>query len=132
MTWLIGDWSRIYLADTALEERWLKSCWCSGIYRLIGLQNTLTPAQICRACGTDPTGTLYLGQTTNLYVRLSSLVRSKSLYRLLPDKLAEQFPSSRLGISWQQVEAPQLASRERELLRNYIAEFGDRPPLMTT
>jgi hypothetical protein len=135
MTWLIGDWSPIHSVERALEERWRQHCKGPGVYRLIGLRGALTPACISRACGTDRTGTLYIGHSINLYTRVGNLVRAHrsndgiSHHAAFPDKLKGRFPIRRLGVSWQGVDSKWIRNRETELIDDYIAEFGDRPPL---
>jgi hypothetical protein len=111
----------------------------AGIYRLIGLNDAGKPATLDRICGSDRTGTLYVGcEGKNFAVRnrLSKLVRSlragDGIYndehnagarlRRHP-KLSERFPISKLAITWCYSAECYLA--ERCLLDAYFASFGE-------
>jgi hypothetical protein len=121
----------------------------AGIYRLIGLDDAGAPAPLDRICGSDRTGTLYIGCEGKNFAdrsRLSKLVRSLreprsylngvriyndehnagSRLRRHP-KLSERFPISNLAITWCYSAECYLA--ERSLLDAYFASFGDTPPL---
>jgi hypothetical protein len=120
----------------------------SGVYRLIGLDDSGKPASLNRICGSDQTGTLYIGREGKNFAvrsRLSKLVRSlqeprrrgegcsyneehHAGYRLRRHfSLSRRFPISHLAITW--CYSRQSALAERILLDAYFREFGDTPPL---
>lgn len=92
-----------------------------------------------RVCGTDLSGTLYVGSTSSLHRRISQLVRSRDTERFtaksdkpLPARLAEDFPVDRLAVCW--TNMPETLDRfadERRLIAAYPDEFGELPPLNT-
>lgn len=117
-----------------------------GIYRLIGLDDTGTAATLPRLCGSDRTGTLYIGMEGKTFSdrsRLTKLVRSlrprrhgglvyneehQAGYRLRRHPvLSRKFPEENLAITWCHTNQPTQA--ESFLLDTYFASFGDWPPL---
>jgi hypothetical protein len=105
-----------------------------GVYRLIALNdtNTITPENISRVCGSDPTGTLYIGAASILMYRVSDLVKEhhpsfkSGPHKPLSARLAARFPITNLAISWEFSDDPW--THERTLLEAYLAEFGELPP----
>jgi hypothetical protein len=88
---------------------------------------------LSRICGTDETGTLYIGAAgKSLFNRLGSLLKTHSPeylsepHRVLPARLANSFPPSRLAFAWEWTNKPW--DREQELLRAYEDAFGELPP----
>lgn len=109
-----------------------------GVYRLVALNGhgSMTPLVCKRLCGDDESGTLYIGQSSYLHGRVSLLVRSTNpaspvqAYRKLPEILMRTFPVECLAVTWQRSGNTDLArSKEGNLLRNYVATFGELPPL---
>jgi hypothetical protein len=108
-----------------------------GVYRLIGLDDGNKPAIIQRACGSDRSGTLYIGCDYSLWRgRLPQLVRSLRTEstehpagaRLRGNSLlAARYPISKLALTWCYIEQHKKA--ERALLHFYFRCFGDDPPL---
>jgi hypothetical protein len=111
-----------------------------GVYRLIALTsegdlNKLVTLN--RICGQDVTGTLYIGETTNLSVRLNQLSRSARSHR--PErshgaisKLKQipilNFPLNKLGVALL-FTGRDTTGVERDLIYAYINSFGEMPPL---
>jgi hypothetical protein len=146
MGWLIGDWSepacQLSYAMVKGDEWWLRfqvenppatRNLDAGVYRLIGLGETDSPAVIRRVCGDDSTGTLYIGSGDILRNRLGSLIKEHhpmyktGAHKALPPRLQTQFPADRLAVSWQFV--PDHRECEQRLLDAYQAAFGEFPPL---
>jgi hypothetical protein len=120
-----------------------------GVYRLIALDDTGAPATLQRMCGTDSTGTLYIGMEGRTFSdrsRLTKLVRSlrpprghgrgvfihnrehHAGYRLRRHQiLSQKFPPEKLALTWCYSNQPALA--EAALLDIYFDSFGDTPPL---
>ena len=139
MNWATGNWAPLVrITEPDETKRWSKFCEDRpGVYRLIALDGVtpeLMPASITRACGTDATGTLYIGMATSLPGRLGVLVRTHHPdypdgrgHPKLHPPLAKRFPPEKLAITWEYAEAAN--DRERQLMDLYINAFGDRPPL---
>jgi hypothetical protein len=111
-----------------------------GVYRLIALasEGDLTkPAILNRVCGQDRTGTLYIGEASNLSIRLNQLrrtarsgsrERSHGAIRMLRRIPPLNLPSNRLGIALLRT-ITQTCLVEGNLIDAYINSFGDAPPL---
>ena len=138
--WLDGEWSSpcFVLAEDGPGKWNYVPLNFPGVYRLVALADLYSkiPKVCTRLCGNDETGTLYIGQSSCLHGRVSLRVRSTDpsspiqAYPNLPDVLVRAFPVASLAVTWQQSGSPALAlSREGDLLRNYVSQFGERPPL---
>jgi hypothetical protein len=107
-----------------------------GVYRLIGLQSSVQPATISRACGQDRTGTLYIGQAGDLSMRLNQLrrtlisrtERSHKTAHMLRITPLRQFLPDKLAVSLL-FTGTNTARIENDLILAYINTFGDTPPL---
>ena len=137
MSWLTGNWSPLVRISDAIEGKWWETLSpdSKGVYRLIALCDTenFNPMPLNRVCGTDETGTLYIGATDRaLLNRLGSLVKThrkdyaSQPHRRLSAPLAERFPENKLATSWEYTTSPW--DREAELLMAYEAQFGELPP----
>jgi hypothetical protein len=135
MSWLNGSWNETIRISEAIENRWWDKLESkkTGVYRLIALGENGEPIPLNRVCGTDATGTLYIGATDRpLLNRLGSLVKTHRTdyvgkpHRELPVTLSEYFPDGRLGMTWEYTNFPW--QREAELLTAYEAKFGELPP----
>lgn len=135
MSWDTGNWSSLVRISAAIEEKWWDRLQPNrkGVYRLIALDENGKPKPLNRVCGTDESGTLYIGATDHeLKNRLGSLVKTfRSDYasyphRVLSAPLTKLFPEDRLAICWEYADAPW--QREAELLTAYENEFGELPP----
>jgi hypothetical protein len=119
-----------------------------GVYRLIALADVelRTPMVINRVCGRDETGTLYIGVAARtLRLRLQQLMRSLRRppafrFRLKPEHhvgdmirsnrlLEKMLPRECLAVTWAYEKRPWTA--EEELISQYLASFGELPPLNT-
>ena len=121
----------------AIEQKWWERLEGGrrGVYRLVALSNatSLTPAPLNRVCGTDETGTLYIGGSDKpLKDRLGALVTTIRAdykgepHRPLSKPLSARFPANLLAMSWEYNDDPWW--REARLLMAYEQEFGERPP----
>jgi hypothetical protein len=111
-----------------------------GVYRLIALESEgdLTkPAALNRVCGSDTSGTLYIGEASHLGRRLNqlrrsgwghrnedshgaiSMMRQTPLLNYLPKKLAIALLFT----------VRDTGGVEGDLIRAYMNSFGDAPPL---
>ena len=136
MTWLTGEWSPLIRIGDAIEQKWWEKLPSNhpGVYRLVALRdNSLDPEPLCRVCGTDEEGTLYIGASQqSLAWRLGALVKThrpdykSQPHRVLSKQLATKFTANRLGISWELAEKPW--RRESKLLVVYEDTFGELPP----
>ena len=111
-----------------------------GVYRLIALEaaNDLrSVATLNWICGQDPTGTLYIGEASNLATRLNQMrrtararrsERSHSAISMLRRIRRLDYPPEKLGVA---VMFTGRSTRgvERDLLSAYINSFGEMPPL---
>jgi hypothetical protein len=115
-----------------------------GCYRLIALADigTVTPAIINRVCGSDETGTLYIGRggwRSTVRFRLQQLVRSLTRWRVGDGEhgagnlirsnqhLKKMFPIECLAVTWTYEKHPTIA--ESNLLWHYFESFGEIQPL---
>jgi hypothetical protein len=141
-----GHWERLYPLERVGSYI---SKYCEprpGVYRLIALDDAGKPASLDRVCGSDQTGTLYIGcEGKNFAVRsrLSKLVRSLrdpggrvhnrehlAGYRLRTHQaLSERFPVTHLALTWCYTEQQNSKRAEEILLDAYFESFGDSPPL---
>lgn len=138
MAWLADvGWSSPIRMSEAIEIRWWEQVPENrkGVYRLIALNeaSNFMPAPLSRVCGTDETGTLYIGASKqSLANRLASLVMThRSDYKVKPRAplsklLRERFPADKLAMSWEYTEEPW--QREADLLMAYEEAFGELPP----
>lgn len=137
--WPDGEWVPIArLVEPDAATRWHTYCegGC-GVYRLVALKDAASrePAVVARICGGDPSGTLYIGQSSNLHMRLSALIRTHhpayvaAIYADFPAVLERMYPPETLGVTWEShPDALSAQVRETQLLRSYVARFGERPP----
>jgi hypothetical protein len=118
---------------------------CGGVYRLVGLANpgVNVPAKIDRVCGTDETGTLYIGRAYDqraLQTRLGNLFRtlrarkgfaysghSAAEFLRHHPQLSARFPLDSLAVSWSYDYNDAMA--EQILFGRYVRSFGEAPPL---
>ena len=135
MSWLNGTWPKLIRIGDAVEKKWWNELEPerSGVYRLIALDASGNVMPLNRVCGTDETGTLYIGESDRpLLNRLGSLVKThhpdytSKPHRRLSIPLAKRFPADRLAITWEYTEVPR--QREAELLMAYEDQFGELPP----
>lgn len=134
MSWDDGKWTAaIPIGEAIKKEYWKTLDKKPGVYRLIAIDEYGKPARLPRVCGTDESGTLYIGASSHpLLNRLGSLVMTHSAayrskpHRKLSTKLSQCFPESRLAMTWEYSEEP--LDREAELLKAYEAQFGELPP----
>jgi len=111
-----------------------------GVYRLIALSlpgDLERPAMLNRVCGQDRTGTLYIGEASNLSQRLNQLRRSARTHRsegshqtmsMLRQIPRLNYPPEQLGIALM-FTGRHTRGGERDLVRAYMNSFGDTPPL---
>lgn len=111
-----------------------------GVYRLIALKvaNDLkSVATLNRVCGEDPTGTLYIGEATNLATRVNQMRRtargrrnecSHSAMLMLKRIQRLDYPPEKLGVAMM-FTGRSTRGVEKDLLRAYINSFGEMPPL---
>lgn len=109
-----------------------------GVYKIICLDNKQFPKHIPRATGVDIEGILYIGTSINLNKRLTDFKKG-----LLPTYESNPHIAARryLKISslvkeyhYQNMIAEFVVTKdhkikERETIDNYIAKFGEAPPL---
>ena len=80
MTWLSGMWSDLIRISEAIDHKWWEKLQpnTKGVYRLVAIAgDSLTPVPLNRVCGSDETGTLYIGASDRpLLNRLGSLVKT--------------------------------------------------------
>jgi hypothetical protein len=135
MSWCDGKWNGTIRISEAIENKWWDKLESerTGVYRLIALDENGRPIPLNRVCGTDETGTLYVGASDRpLLNRLGSLVKThrgeyvSKPHRELSMTLSKYFPDSRLGMTWEYTDLPW--QREAELLMAYEAKFGELPP----
>ena len=78
--WPDGEWAPIArIVESNEAARWHTYCQGGcGVYRWLALQDAVVrrPAEVARICGGDPFSTLCIGQTNNLFRRLSDLIRN--------------------------------------------------------
>ncbi len=138
MTWfaLPGlDWSE----PLRILDQWPENLEPGpGVYLLVTSDVDGRMASICRVCGKDASGTLYIGKANSIAGRVNALRRTlrQSEYtdrshgagRLLLDtRLRELFPANTLATKWALIDEPGKA--ENDLLNAYVREFGEGPPL---
>jgi hypothetical protein len=110
-----------------------------GVYRLVALEtdgDLERPAPLNRLCGQDATGTLYIGQAGRLNERLNQLRRSlhsgegshQAITRLKSIPKLD-LPPSKLAIALLFTSTNTCDVVEGDLLKAYMHEFGDTPPL---
>ena len=136
MEWLSGQWEGPVRISTAIEEKWWERCERDrpGVYRLFALRDgsTFDPMPLCRVCGTDETGTIYIGASGNVAFRLGDLLKEHSdqyqsnSHIPLSARLAEKFGPAQLAFCWQFTDDPW--RRENEIVSAYEAVFGEPPP----
>ena len=139
MAWDDGQWSATYFVSSKAEVLWWTGCkHVPGVYRLVALKepNSLVPEPLNRVCGTDETGTVYIGKSNELQHRVAELVMQHRVGNLtkahvpLSAKMAEKFDENRLAVCWEfSPEGASPRAREAQLLALYNAEFGELPPL---
>jgi hypothetical protein len=126
-----------YLVDGGSFGR--KGFGFMGVYRLIALEtegDISKPATLNRVCGQDTSGTLYIGESTDLGRRLNELRRSAGHRRegshgavgMLRQITGLHYPVAKLGIALL-FTGRQTKSIERDLIWAYMNTFGDTPPL---
>jgi hypothetical protein len=115
----------------------------SGVYRLYGVASEDGPGfkkgwpgVINRACGTDMTGTLYIGRARRLSDRLNGLRRAlltghgshdvPSMLRYLM-RLHQAYPSNTLKVAL--LPFANYKRVESDLIDAYVNSFGELPPL---
>lgn len=139
MSWMGDGWSPAYRVVSHTGDPWWEACGDTpGVYRLIGLADpeSLSPRTIARVCGTDETGTIYIGSSLKLGGRVAKLImqhtesyRTKQ-HKALPRVLAQRFPPRQLAFSWCFVDKDDAARiKESTLLASYEEIFGELPPL---
>jgi hypothetical protein len=134
-----GSWigSTTWLITTLFLEK--SGTDFAGVYRLIALASKgdlSKPAILNRACGQDTSGTLYIGEASNLSRRLNQLRRSAGHRRershgaigMLRLIARLDYPAEKLGIALM-FTGRDTRAVERDLLHAYINSFGDTPPL---
>ena len=110
-----------------------------GVYRLISLETSgdlSSAATLNRVCGQDSSGTLYIGEASDLGRRLNQLKRSAGhrnegshgAIGMLKKITNLSHPASRLGVALL-FTGRDTKSIERDLIWAYINAFGDTPPL---
>jgi hypothetical protein len=109
------------------------------VYRLIALasEGDTKPATLNRIAGQDTSGTLYIGESSDLSRRLNQLLRSgwghrnedshDAISMLRQIALFEYLPK-KLGIALL-FTVRDTRGVERDLIRAYMNSFGDTPPL---
>jgi predicted GIY-YIG superfamily endonuclease len=138
MAWLNEEqWSKPIRMSEAWEQEWWRKVPLdkNGVYRLIALTDNsdLIPAPINRVCGTDETGTIYIGSSDSLKSRLDTLVMAHNAHFKTKSRppfskpLSERFPDDKLAMSWE--FTGESGQRENELLKAYVEAFGELPPL---
>jgi hypothetical protein len=118
---------------------------CGGVYRLVGLANPgiNVPAKIDRVCGSDETGTLYIGRASSqrsLQLRLGTLFRTLNARKGIVYSghsaaeflrhhplLSARFPLDRVAVTWSYDYYDTMA--EQILFARYVRSFGEAPPL---
>ena len=131
------DWDLYWVEGSSFSKRYHGYC---GVYRLVALANTEgdpKPAQLDRVCGSDPTGTLYIGEAGGLSERLNQMRRSfgredshgASSFWRQSSALRARFPLTKLGIALLYTGTKVRQMVERDLVRAYLNSFGDTPPL---
>ncbi len=136
----VEEWSRLYRITDRIVDPWYDSSLDRpGLYGLIGLTDATVPttATLQRVCGSDLSGTVYIGSTGNLRPRVGALVMQHDRERFrggghkpLPARLAADFPPDRLALRWRYL--PQDVDRyaeERRLITAYTDTFGEPPSL---
>ena len=103
-----------------------------GVYRLFGLAeegDATKPATLNRACGQDPTGTLYIGKSGTINVRLNQMRKSRhnAIDRLRCAHLLN-FPIEKLAVGFL-FTGRSIGLIESYLVQAYMNSFGDSPPL---
>lgn len=136
MSWEDGKWLGPLRVCDAIEHKWWEQIPpnAMGVYRLIALApNGLTPARLNRICGVDESGTLSIGGSKSLMVRLSELVKTHlpdyltASHRPLSSQIARDFSPDRLSFTWEFSESPW--EREKTLRQLYLGPFGELLPL---
>ena len=149
-----GFWTGLHRIDRINRSTFKNLRRSPGVYRLVALADSAknNPQPISRLCGTDQTGTLYVGMEGVCFDskgRFGQLIRSardvhhgRRLFKRYNDEhyaglrlrshsiLNTLFPPDKLAVEWRYVEDKLAASQaERELFDLYFHCFGDTPPL---
>jgi hypothetical protein len=111
-----------------------------GVYRLIALENAAdlaSPARLVRVSGEDPSGTLYIGEASDLSLRLNQMrrsarkdpsERSHGAINMLRQIQRLEYPAEKLAVAFI-FTGKDTRLIERHLLHAYINSFGEMPPL---
>jgi hypothetical protein len=112
-----------------------------GVYRLIALtedRSETRPAALNRIAGTDTTGTLYIGESTELSARLNGIRRSgwghrnedsHDAIKMLSQLSCLNYLPDKIGIVLHFTDVRDTELVERHLIWSYMNTFGDTPPL---
>jgi hypothetical protein len=130
------DWELYRVDDGCFRSKRHGFC---GVYRLFWLAsdgNLRDPKPLDRVCGRDTTGTLYIGETGSLSIRLNQLQRSLSsrkenshgTARMLREIPKLRIARNRLGIALM-LTVTCTRAIEDCLIKAYMNSFGDTPPL---
>lgn len=138
-----GKWSLPYRLLATWSFRLPDHCKSEpGVYRVIGLasdEGDPVPEPIDRVCGTDKTGTLYIG-AGNLRSRIGAFVGANGPrnndqtkpagHTLMTPTLRKRFPLQKLAVMWLKTDSePAAKSLEEDLIQDYQRKFGERPPM---
>lgn len=111
--------------------------WKGGAYKLVAIEDG-NRMPIGRLLGTDNEGILYLGKADSFKTRVIELKKSitegfissahecRARYKT-SELIREKFPHKNLWI--QLIPSDTAIVKESELLKEYIAKYGEAPPL---
>jgi hypothetical protein len=134
-------WNEAYRLSELRKHKGLLPRHSSGIYRLFA-----PDMSIARCCGTDPTGTLYLGcagtkrNWSNLRTRVKNIVQKDhhAMINISGCEVAQKtFPWETLAVEWAYMgkrlnysgkSEPAAVLGETWLLASYHDSFGELPP----
>ncbi len=112
----------------------------SGVYEILAMHSPSIPKAIARANGVDSEGVLYIGMTTkSLKGRITRFYQCASTperaghiagWNYRENLFSEIFPFDKLKVRWRVIpNAGKCSAHERNLLKNYLLKYKDKPPL---
>jgi len=111
-----------------------------GLYKIIALDRNAIPEMICRVCGNDPSGVLYIGQSSKQSIQhrigdfwkahnneYMSDAHSGAKTYASSKKINSRYVFDNLVVWFEECTYPE--KRETEELKSYFDKYGELPPL---